>query len=277
MSSPSKCKPAALAVSTGLRDARERRGLGVRELARSLGISPAVMSGLELGVYKPQPVIVARVLGCLQVRGAEYDQIMDLAAQVENSNLVDQSTSPLLNLLWTYERLASRIVEWAPFRIPDLLQGTPLSDASADDVLRPSERRDQEQFHRSVRLQAMHEGGRRYVFFIGEQAMRTARDDHGRADQRIELLHDADKLDHVTVRIVPSAWRESRLLDAFTLFESGTEPIAAALKHTHCTTFLTDRKLRTSYHRIAKALLRSEISGSVTVQAWLDSNQTRAS
>src|SRR4051812_44433761 len=112
MLSPSKCKPAALAVRTGLRDARERRGIGVRELARSLGISPSVTSGLELGIFKPKPAVVARILGCLQIRGSEYDQIMDLAEQVENCNLVDQSTSPLVNLLWTYEQLASHVVEW---------------------------------------------------------------------------------------------------------------------------------------------------------------------
>jgi len=45
--------PASIATGTGLRGARERRKVGLRELARTLGLHPSAMSNLELGTTAP--------------------------------------------------------------------------------------------------------------------------------------------------------------------------------------------------------------------------------
>jgi transcriptional regulator with XRE-family HTH domain len=246
--------PALLALSTGLRDARERRKISLRELARKLGIHPANLSNWELGTTGPTPATVARILGFLQAKGTEYKQLMALAEHIGDANWVDQSTSPLIDLLGTYEQLSSRIVEWAPFCVPDLLQApsSTLSDGG-------TQRSDLELFHRQLRRQAMNDGQRRYVFIVGDHALRTAdgeptRDDHLPAAA------------HIDVRVLPS----STAPEPFTVFETGRKPIAVALKHTHCTTFLTDKDLLTSYHRTAKAFLRK-------TQVPALANQVRAS
>lgn len=243
--------PALLALSTGLRDARERRKISLRELARKLGIHPSNLSNWELGMAGPTPATVARILGRLHASGTEYDQLMALAAHVGDANWVDQSTAPIIDLLGTYERLSSRIVEWAPFRLPDVLLPPPstLSDER-------TQRSDLESFHRQVRQQTMNEGHRRYVFIVGDHALGTA------GHERIHNV-DLEAVTHIRIEVLPS----SAAPEPFTLFESGAKPIAVALKHTHCTAYLTDKDLLADYHRTAKALLREAATVSSRARA----------
>ncbi len=266
-------KPAVLAVSVGLRDARERRNIGLRELARMLGISAQKLSNVELGTNVPEPTLVAHILGCLRVSRTEFDQIMKIAKQVDVPNFVDQSAAPLIDLLWTYEQLSSRIVEWAPFRIPDLLLPSPPPVAAQDEATEQSERHDQELFHRQCRRQTMEQGGRRYVFLIGDEALRMARDKPDGAEQIRQLREAGRRLD-VTIQIVHSGPDSAA---AFTLFEDGPRPIAVALKHSHCTTYGTDKDVLNKYHDTARALLGRASAKPVTIESWLDSLQARAS
>lgn len=142
--------PALLALGAGLRDASERRDISLRELARVLGIHPANLSTWELGTAGPNPATVARILGCLQAKGAEHKQLTALA---DHANRVDQTTSSLIDLLGAYQQLSSRIIEWAPFRVPDLLQAsTGLLPVDATDRSGPCS----------------------YVFMVGEQALSAA-------------------------------------------------------------------------------------------------------
>ncbi|MDS0133197.1 MULTISPECIES: Scr1 family TA system antitoxin-like transcriptional regulator [unclassified Amycolatopsis] len=267
-------KPAVLAVGIGLRDARERRKIGLRELAGMLGISAQKLSSVELGTRKPDAKLASRILGCLRVTGAEFDQVMQIAEQVDTSNFVDQSASPLIDLLWTYEQLSSRIVEWAPFCIPDLLMPRPCPAATGRDIGVQSERRDQELLHRQCRRQTMEQGGRRYVFLIGDQALRLTCTESDGAEQQIKLLREAGRHKDVTVLVVPSGPSSAA---AFTLFEDGPEPLAVALRHSHCTTYGTDKSVLGRYHDTAKALLGRAFTHPVTIEAWLDSLQARAS
>jgi transcriptional regulator with XRE-family HTH domain len=267
-------KPAVLAVSTGLRDARERRKIGLRELARMLGISAQKLSNVELGTNDPEPTLVAQILGCLRVSRDEFDQIMKIAKQVDVPNFVDQSASPLIDLLWTYEQFSSRIVEWAPFCIPDLLVPSPWPAATGGEPGVQSERHDQELFHRQCRRQTMEQGGRRYVFLIGDRALRMICDEPDGAEQQIRLLREAGRHKDVTILVVPSGLSSAA---AFTLFEDSPGPIAVALRHSHCTTYGTDKSVLSRYHDTAKALLERAFAQLVTIEAWLDSLQARAS
>ncbi|MFJ9778959.1 Scr1 family TA system antitoxin-like transcriptional regulator [Amycolatopsis sp. NPDC101161] len=216
-----------------------------------MNVHPANLSNWELGAAGPRPASVARVLGFLGVKGREYEQIMALAEHVGDANWVDQSASPFIDLLSAYERLSSRIVEWAPFRLPDLIR-TPTSDSS-EDALPRTERSDQELFHREVRRQVMNDGGRRYVFMVGDQAMRSAGHEPFADSQRA----------HVDIRVLPTSSLGTP--GPFTVFEAGNRPVAVALRHDHSTTYVTDKDLLGSYHRTAKALLRQ---ATVSNRVW---------
>ncbi|WP_037808473.1 helix-turn-helix transcriptional regulator [Amycolatopsis sp. La24] len=66
-------------VGSALREAREAKKWGVRELARRIGVSPGAIPEWEQGRRTPSPLIVARILGSLGVVGDEQERILNLA------------------------------------------------------------------------------------------------------------------------------------------------------------------------------------------------------
>jgi transcriptional regulator with XRE-family HTH domain len=245
--------PATVAVSSSLRDARKRRGIGLRRLAEKIGVHPATLSAWELGIKVAPATAVAWILGYLRVESAEYDRMMALAPCADNANLVDQSDPQLGHLLWTYEQLSTRGVEWAPSCIPDLLQTRAYAERVLDKAVVQDDRRDMDLLSRQVRQQALNDGTRRYVFLIGDQTLHDLDDLH---DDQIDHLRAASQLEHVTVRIVPSTETALRSIGTFTLFEDRSGPIAVVLRHHHCNTYVTDRTMLSRYQSTAKALLR---------------------
>ncbi|MFB9685965.1 Scr1 family TA system antitoxin-like transcriptional regulator [Amycolatopsis plumensis] len=245
--------PATVAVSSSLRDARKRRGIGLRRLAEKIGVHPATLSAWELGIKVAPETAVAWILGYLRVESAEYERVMALAPDAGAANMVDQSDPQLGHLLWTYEQLSSRVVEWAPSCIPDLLQTRAYAERVLDKAVVQDDRRDMDLLSRQVRQQALNDGSRRYVFLVGDQAL------HGLDDLRneqVEHLRAAAQLKHVTVRIVLPTEIALKSIGAFTLFEDRSGPIAVVLRHQHCNTYLTDRTMLARYHDAANALLR---------------------
>lgn len=254
MSLPTIRRPAALIVSASLREARERRKIGLRRLADKLGVSPARLSGWELGTHIPHPPNVAHILGFLGISGAEYQRFMELAKHLHDDNLITGEDAQAFSLMWTYEQLAERVVEWAPFCLPDLLR-TPQHfdrDPGADES--PS-CRELESLERTVRQQAMLNGPRRYLFLISEEAVRAASNEAD-AEEQIQRLRSAASLLHVTVRIVPTTANELSPPHAFTLFENRRTSIAVAFKNVHCTAYLTEKALLDKYSDTVGALQR---------------------
>ncbi|OXM60477.1 Scr1 family TA system antitoxin-like transcriptional regulator [Amycolatopsis vastitatis] len=207
---------------------------------------------------------MAWILGYLRVEWAEYDRVMSLAPRAGDANLVDQSDPQLGHLLWTYEQLSSRIVEWAPSCIPELLQTRAYAERALDKIMMQDDRRDMDLLSRQVRRQALDVGDRRYMFLIGDQALPGMDDPH---DEQVEHLGAAAQLKHVTVRIVPSTETALRSIGAFALFEDRTDPIAVKLRHHHCNTYLTDRKMLSRYHATARDLLRRAFDESASTSA----------
>ncbi|MGK3206743.1 Scr1 family TA system antitoxin-like transcriptional regulator [Amycolatopsis sp. MEPSY49] len=267
--------PATVAVSSSLREARKRRGIGLRRLAEKIGVHPATLSAWELGIKVAPATSVAWVLGYLRVESAEYDRVMALASCAGDANLVDQSDPQLGHLLWTYEQLSTRVVEWAPSCIPDLLQTRAHAERVLDKAVLQDDRRDMDLLSRQVRQQALNDGSRRYVFLVGDQAL------HGLDDLRneqVEHLRAAAQLKHVTVRIMPPTETALKSIGAFTLFECRSDPIAVVLRHPHCNTYLTDRTMLSRYYDTATALLRrayDEVASTSALSAPTLSRATR--
>ncbi|MFI5586347.1 Scr1 family TA system antitoxin-like transcriptional regulator [Amycolatopsis sp. NPDC051758] len=256
MRKPSTTAPAALALSSSLRDTRSCRGVGLRALANKLGIRPAVLSSWELGVRVAPEDAVARILGCLQVTGPDYERIFEYARHARDTSFVDQADLHLGRITWTYEELSDRIAEWSPHAVPELLQTEAYSEKQiANGLLRP-ERADLELFHRQVRRQTLRDdSSRRYGFLIGEAVIRELLKSDLGTDQLDRLRHFSN-LSHVTVKVVPASVTSHGSIGAFTLFENRKAPLAVVLKHHHSTTYLTDAVPLEHYQDTAKALTR---------------------
>lgn len=117
--------PRAKALGAGLKEARESRKLGVRELARRLDISHATLSRYESGVRWPTVEDVAVILGSLGIANEQREQLLALARDPDRSKWVSVGMTEQQRQLATlldYEAIATRVVGCAPLLVPGLLQ-----------------------------------------------------------------------------------------------------------------------------------------------------------
>ncbi|WP_103355751.1 Scr1 family TA system antitoxin-like transcriptional regulator [Amycolatopsis sp. CA-128772] len=116
-------RPASILLGHGLRDLRTARGLGLRVLARKLGLAAADLSAWELGTRRPPPEAAAFILGHLQAKPADYRQLMHLHRQSEQPGYIEDLGPDADSLQQLYERHAIRGWEWAPQDVPEVLPG----------------------------------------------------------------------------------------------------------------------------------------------------------
>jgi transcriptional regulator with XRE-family HTH domain len=207
--------PKGRALGGALRQAREGRGLKLRDFASTIGRDPGVLSRWETGDRTPKPEQVAQILTTLGVVGNEYEEIVALAydthaPQWVATKLPDQKQQ--LSALVDYEQGASEIVEVAPLLVPGLLQtgsyvraimsggGVPAGEIATRAAIRIG-RKDVITRDRPARLLAL----------VGEGALRQAvggRDTM--VDQLKHLLEMSDRK-NIDCRIVPysSGWNPS--------------------------------------------------------------------
>ncbi|WP_326837774.1 Scr1 family TA system antitoxin-like transcriptional regulator [Amycolatopsis rhabdoformis] len=117
--------PRAVALGAALREVREARKFGLRELARALDLNPSLVAHWEAGTRIPTGEDVAMLLGYLRVIGEPKSRIMDLTRHVRDPNWMaagQAELTPELTTLLQYEQGARAINEWALNVIPGLLQ-----------------------------------------------------------------------------------------------------------------------------------------------------------
>lgn len=117
--------PKAQALGAALRQAREEKGLLLRELAEAINRDVGVVSRWETGDRTPKPENVAQILTKLAVDGDRYDDIMTLAYGTNESQWVAVTLPEQrqqLAALVDWEQRADRIVDMQPLLVPALLQ-----------------------------------------------------------------------------------------------------------------------------------------------------------
>lgn len=198
------------ALGAELRWLWEQAGFNGSRLARALGWSPGRVSRLQSGKRFADEVQVANVLGfCGVGETAEFHELIALCREVRNRTWLRSHRGlvpdPLRTLL-AEERAASAITEYAPHRVPDLLQTqgyarallvrAGLGDEAEVDVRVQALRQHRDVFNRLAPL--------RFVFYVSEQVLRTPV-----ADARVmndQLLHLASRaaLPHCSIRVLPA-------------------------------------------------------------------------
>jgi transcriptional regulator with XRE-family HTH domain len=125
MAGTTKGSPQLRILGAWLRDAREAKKLGVRELARQLGIEHANLSRWETAERQPRPEDVSMVLTAVGVSGDDRERLVDFARGINEPNwltLGDSATSEALTALIQFESMAASFAEWSPLVIPGMAQ-----------------------------------------------------------------------------------------------------------------------------------------------------------
>ncbi|MGH3493472.1 MAG: helix-turn-helix domain-containing protein [Sciscionella sp.] len=117
--------PKARTLGAELRDARNHAGVGVRELARRLGVSHTALSRYESGQRVPAPEDVASILTALGINGERRQEMVELSRNPGGSHWLAigmPERERQLGALLEFELEATSITDVSPLLIPGLLQ-----------------------------------------------------------------------------------------------------------------------------------------------------------
>jgi transcriptional regulator with XRE-family HTH domain len=218
--------PKAVALGAELRTARERAQIGLRELAKKLGIDHSTLSRAESGTRPPTTELTSRILALVGVTGDEFERIVAMSRDTDGPAWLAVTLPDLqsqLSALLSFEQMATDITSMSPLLIPGLLQtggyvraimrsaGVPRGDVDIRVATRLGRQEILTRPHHPVRLTA----------FIGASALRNP---IGGAevmrDQLDHLLKVAD-WPNVTLRAIPDdvGWHPA-LEGAFVLIDA---------------------------------------------------------
>lgn len=197
--------PAARALATALREAREASGKGLREFAKPLGIRHTDLSHWETGYRIPNIETVATILGALQVSPEQRLLILEYARKASEPHWLTVGVNGIPQQLAGVvecERAASSITEWIPLGVPGLLQ-TP-------DYAREVKRADAKS-EKDVELLVMVSMGRREVITRRDPVQLTAFIDESIFNEcaatpmldQFKFLHVEAQRPNVDIHIVP--------------------------------------------------------------------------
>lgn len=253
-----------------LRDARERASVGLREVARQLGVTHPTIKRWEDGDPPPSPEDVAAYLVVVGVTGKERDRILSLARTGDESDWVmsgPPGISPQLASVMDYERTAARITEWAPLVVPGLLQTSDyarsiITRGSGD--LAPGEMENRLML-RLARRDALNR--RIPVEFDALIGMPAIGGRIGGPEVMVDQLQRLAKNDlpNVTIRAVAldDGWHVGHA-GAFILYEFDDLPPVVYLEHHRSGSFLVDKADIAEYQTAAETLRREAMSPDTT-------------
>lgn len=248
--------PRTRALAAALRDARESRGISLRELARQLGITHPQLSHWERGVRLPKVEEVAGILGCLRVTGEAKDRLLDLARNAHEPNWLETSmpgVSHVLTALVECERTATSIFDWNLALIPGPLQTSEYARAILATGTLPTSEVEPRLMIRIARRDVLtRRNPPPYTAILGEEALRqNIGGAQVMADQLRHLLAIAE-LTQVSLRVVPSGsgWHPG-LMGPFAVFDFAGLPPIISVEHHRGSAYLYDEGHVADYNAAA--------------------------
>ncbi|HEU5471341.1 MAG TPA: helix-turn-helix transcriptional regulator [Actinophytocola sp.] len=253
--------PRALTLAAVLREARERAGISVRELARRLQVAHTTVGRWEGGRTVPSAEDVSAVLACLKIAGDEREHILSLARGSAADDWLaagPPGISKQLTGVMECERTARHITEWAPLVIPGVLQTSDYMRAMlAQGTLPPGEVETRVML-RMARRDAFtrRRDPTRLVALIGEPAIHGGIGGEAVMLDQLRHLLDVAELATVTVQIVSVSgeWHPGHA-GPFMLYEfdKGMRPIVY-LEHHRSGAFVVDETDLSSYRAAVETI-----------------------
>lgn len=223
-SDPASAK--ARALGEAIKTARVEAGVGLRELARRVGLNQGVLSHWENGTRSPKADELDRILDELNISGVRREDVLALTRDPDALRwivwgLPDQRQH--LDALMGFQRRATRVIGVAPLLIPGLLQ----TEAYARAIMTAAGVH-QDEIETRILIRLAHQrilGTVRLIALIGEAAL--YQEIGGQAVLGEQLRHLLAMADHenVIIRAVPFTAGWNPALDgACTVIESADQP-----------------------------------------------------
>lgn len=183
------------------------RNLGVRELARLIGVLPQELSNWEYGKRIPKVEQVALLMGVLVVEPRERARLLDLAKNAREPSWLEKvvpGVAPSAGTYAEYEREAHAMFDWEPAVIPGLLQTADYTRAFLAAGGLPADRIAtvvQARFARRQALTRLHPLD--YRVLVGEGALRAEVGGAQVMVEQLRYLRQASARSNVRVQVLP--------------------------------------------------------------------------
>lgn len=270
-----RTSPKALALGSQLRSARDAQNIGVRALAKRIGIDHSTLSRAESGERPPSPELVSTILVELGVSGAELQRIIELSTDTSGTawlavSLPEQRAQ--LAALLDFEQIAKSIVSWSPLLVPGLLQVSSYTRAIMSGGVVPE---NEIETRVAVRM------GRRDVLTRPQPVQMTALLGEGALRQKIgtpevmllqlEHLAKMAELPNVDLRIIPfdAGWHPGLDGNFLMLSIDGSTEVVH-LENRSSGLFLRDDKDVAVYREAAQMVLRVAMTAEQTAALLAD-------
>jgi transcriptional regulator with XRE-family HTH domain len=248
-------RPAVIALASGLREARTRRGIALRRLADMADLHPGVLSSYELGQRTPPDTTVAHILGVLREPHAVRDQLIELVRRAHDRDFIDHTGNDEDLLRTAYEQRSTGVTEWSPSLIPEALQTADYARALRTAGLVATDAIDERCLIRTARqLTLPDQTGPQFTFLIGESATCPVTCTSDVLDRQLDELRIWTRRPRIAVRVVPTIDCPPGLVEPFTLYEHGAGAFAVAVRHHQGAVYLTHETALTNYRNTARSL-----------------------
>lgn len=183
-------------------------GIGVRELARLMNVSPSQISHWENGDRVPNVETVATILGTLRVSSEDRRHILELAREASRPHWLSVGVNGIpqqLAAVIECERAATAIVDWVPIGICGMLQTSDYARAVKRAAGFPDSDVELRVMVNSGRRDAItrHENPLDYTALIGESIFHERIGPRDVLLDQFRFLVDVARRPNVTVRVVP--------------------------------------------------------------------------
>jgi transcriptional regulator with XRE-family HTH domain len=248
-----------------LKKRRESAGITAAQVADETGWDRSKISRIESGRVDISTVDVIFYLGACGIYRANAKDILELSRTAEHNQGYWLSPhgewleDSLASLIF-HESTAGRTISYEPLVVPGLLQ----TRAYARAIIAPGAERMSRSVGETLRIRMerraiLHSRNpAEFEFFVHEQALRVQIGDAAVMHEQLRHLAQIAALDHVTLRIVPSAAGEHSVFGgSFQLFEHREHPPLLYLDGFLTGMFIEDHDVVGDYYRYLLPDLRA--------------------
>jgi transcriptional regulator with XRE-family HTH domain len=249
--------PRARALGFGLRTCREARNLGVRQLARKIGVHAQELSNWEYGKRIPKIEQVALLMGALVVEPEERARLLDLARTAAEPSWLEKAVPGVAAGAATYaeyEREAIELFDWEPMLIPGLFQTPDYCHALMSSWDTPPERIEKVVQARIARRQVLTRyQPLDYHVLVGEGALRSEIGGKEVMIEQLRYMQQASVRRNVRLQVLPGrAGAYAGLFGNFAVLDFPTLPPIVFIELFQASAYLYDADQVAGYRAAAK-------------------------
>jgi transcriptional regulator with XRE-family HTH domain len=241
----------------GLRTCREARNLGVRQLARIIGVHAQELSNWEYGKRIPKVEQVALLMGALVVEPGERARLLELARTAAEPSWLERAVPGVASGAATFaehEREATELFDWEPTLIPGLFQTPDYCHALLSAWEVSQERIEKVVQARIARRQVLtRHRPLEYHVLVGEGALRSEVGGKQVMAEQLRHLREASMRRNVRLQVLPGpAGAHAGLFSNFAVLDFAALPPIVFIELFQASAYLYDADQVAGYRAAAK-------------------------